>query len=166
MRASAVSTCDHSHLSLSHPHFLIYSCVYRIFHKLAPASLQFLFNSANLKLQIMFDFQKLDVYQKSKNFCKEICSILDKKNFDRVTNYQLRRASFSIMLNNAEGTSRFRNKDRKNFFVIARGSAFECAAILEYLHETEEITRQGFLESEKKLEEISKMLFGLIKNLD
>ena len=73
---------------------------------------------------IMFDFQKLDVYQKSKNFCKEIYSIPDEKNFDRVTNDQLRRASFSIMLNIAEGTSRFSNKDRKNFFVIARGSAF------------------------------------------
>ena len=70
------------------------------------------------------------------------------------------------MLNIAEGTSRFSNKDRKNFFVIARGSALECAAILEYLHETEEITQQGFQESEQRLEEISKMLFGLIKNLD
>jgi hypothetical protein len=29
----------------------------------------------------MFDFQKLDVYQKAKNFCKEIYSILDEKNF-------------------------------------------------------------------------------------
>jgi four helix bundle protein len=114
----------------------------------------------------MFDFQKLDVYQKSKNFCKEIHPILDEKNFDSVTNDQLRRASFSIMLNIAEGTSRFSNKDRKNFFVVARGSAFECVAILEYLHETKEIGMEVFVESEKKLEEISKMLFGLIKNLD
>ena len=114
----------------------------------------------------MFDFQKLDVYKKSKTFCKEIYSVLDEKNFDRVTNDQLRRASFSIMLNIAEGTSRFSNKDRKNFFVISRGSAFECVAIMEYLLETEEITQEVFLESEKKLEEISNMLFGLIKNLD
>ena len=70
------------------------------------------------------------------------------------------------MLNIAEGTSRFSNKDRKNFFLIARGSAFECVAILEYLQETKEITQQVFLESEQRLEEISKMLFGLIKNLD
>ncbi len=112
----------------------------------------------------MFDFQKLDVYQKSKNFCKEIYSILDEKKFDRVTNDQLRRASFSIMLNIAEGTSRFSSKDRKNFFVIARGSAFECVAILEYLHETKEISLEVFVEGGKKLEEISKMLFGLIKN--
>jgi len=51
------------------------------------------------------------------------------------------------MLNIAEGTSRFSNKDRKNFFVIARGSAFECVAILEYLLETEEITQEFFQES-------------------
>ena len=115
---------------------------------------------------IMFDFQKLDVYQKSKNFCKEVYSILDEKNFDRVTNDQLRRASFSIMLNIAEGTSRFSNKDRKNFFVIAQGSAFECVAILEYLREIKEITLKVFLDSVRRLEEISKMLFGLIKKLD
>jgi hypothetical protein len=50
--------------------------------------------------------------------------------------------------------------------VIARGSAFECVAILEYLQETKEITQQDFLENEQRLQEISKMLFGLIKNLD
>lgn len=114
----------------------------------------------------MFDFQKLDVYQKSKTFCKEVNAILDEKKFDRVTNDQLRRASFSIMLNIAEGTSRFSNKDRKNFFVISRGSAFECVAILEYLIDIKQIDQKIFTEKEKKLEEISKMLFGLIKNLD
>jgi len=36
----------------------------------------------------------------------------------------------------SEGTSRFSNKDRKNFFVVSRGSAFEYAANLEYLYET------------------------------
>jgi len=113
----------------------------------------------------MFDFQKLEVYQKSKNFCKEITATLNEKRFDRVTIDQLRRASFSIMLNIAEGTSRFSNKDRKNFFVIARGSAFECVAIMEYLLETKEIDQDAFTDYEKKLEEISKMLFGLIRNL-
>lgn len=44
-----------------------------------------------------------------------------------------------------------------NLFMIARGISFECVAILEYRHEIEEITRQGFLEGEKRLEEISSM---------
>jgi four helix bundle protein len=113
----------------------------------------------------MWDFQKLEVYQKSKIFCKKITSTLKEKDFDRVTNDQLRRASFSIMLNIAEGTSRFSNKDRKNFFVVARGSSFECEAILEYLVETKEIDQSTFTDYENKLDEISRMLFGLIKNL-
>jgi four helix bundle protein len=113
----------------------------------------------------MFDFQKLDVYQKAKAFCKGITKILRNKNFDRVTNDQLRRASFSIMLNIAEGSSRFSNKDRKNFLIIARGSAFECAAILEYLFEMNELNHEVFTHYIEDLEEISKMLFSLIKKL-
>jgi four helix bundle protein len=114
----------------------------------------------------MFDFCKLDVYQKAKSFCILIKKLLTSKKYDRITNDQLRRASFSIMLNIAEGTSRFSNKDRKNFMVVARGSAFECAAILEYLYETSEIKKEEFEYYLNSLEEISKMLFGLIKNLD
>ena len=68
----------------------------------------------------MFDFQKLEVYQKSKTFCKKITDLIKSSKFDKVTNDQLRRASFSIMLNIAEGSSRFSNKDRKNFLVISR----------------------------------------------
>ena len=113
----------------------------------------------------MWDFQKLEVYQKSKNFCIQITATLSEKSFYRVTNDQLRRASFSIMLNIAEVTSRFSNKDRKNFFVVARGSAFECEAIMEYLVETQEIDRNTFADYEIKLDEISRMLFGLIRSL-
>ena len=114
----------------------------------------------------MFDFQKLEVYQKSKKLCVEVTSILSERSFDKVTNDQLRRASFSIMLNIAEGSSRFSNKDRKNFFVVARGSTFECAAILEYLHEVSEIDKDTFVIYLNNLEEISKMLYGLIRGLD
>jgi len=114
----------------------------------------------------MFDFCKLDVYQKAKAFCILIHTLISNGNFDRTTNDQLRRASFSIMLNIAEGSSRFSNKDRKNYMVIARGSAFECAAIIEYLHEVSEIDKDAYINFLNKLEEISKMLFGLIRGLD
>lgn len=114
----------------------------------------------------MFDFQKLEVYQKAKIFNKETTSLLIEKKFDRITNDQLRRASFSIMLNIAEGMSRFSNKDRRNFMVISRGSAFECVAILEYLVENEQIDRERYTCFYLKLEELSKMLFALIKRLE
>jgi four helix bundle protein len=114
----------------------------------------------------MFDFQKLDVYQKAKEFNKDITKTLASKAFDRVTNDQLRRASFSIMLNIAEGSSRFSKKDRRNFLIVSRGSAFECAAILEYLYEINELNQSIFNSYFAFLEEISKMLYSLIKKLD
>jgi four helix bundle protein len=77
-----------------------------------------------------------------------------------------REASFSIMLNIAEGTSRFSNKDRKNLFVIARGSTFESAGILKYLYEIKAIEEMVFKTHTDNLEEISKMLFSLIQHLD
>lgn len=114
----------------------------------------------------MFDFQKLEVYQKAKIFNKETSSLLTEKKFDRITNDQLRRASFSIMLNIAEGMSRFSNKDRRNLMVISRGSAFECVAILEYLVENEQIDREKYTGFYVKLEGLFKMLFALIKRLE
>ena len=113
----------------------------------------------------MFDFQKLEVYKKAKSYNNEITKIIRKNKFDRITNDQLRRASFSIMLNIAEGSSRFSNRDRKNFLVIARGRAFECVAILEYLLDTSEIAQEEFSLFYSKLEELSKMLFALIRKL-
>lgn len=114
----------------------------------------------------MFDFCKLDVYQKAKAFCILMTKLISSRKFDRTTNDQLRRASFSIMLNIAEGSSRFSNKDRKNFMVVARGSAFESAAILEYMFEISELKEEDYQNFLGELEQISKMLFSLIQHLD
>ena len=70
------------------------------------------------------------------------------------------------MLNIAEGSSRFSNKDRRNFLVVSSGSAFECAAILEYLFEINELNQAIFDKYFTFLEEISKMLFSLTRKLD
>ena len=114
----------------------------------------------------MFDFEKLEVYQKAKIFNKDILSYISEQDkLNRTTKDQLQRASLSIMLNIAEGSSRFSKADRKNFFVIARGSAFECAAIFDFLNDSTLIQKDLFDKMNGKLEELSKMLFAMIKNL-
>ena len=63
----------------------------------------------------MFDFQKLEVYQKAKFYNREITIFIGQNTFDRITNDQLRRASFSIMHTIAEGSGRFTRRDKRNF---------------------------------------------------
>ncbi len=67
----------------------------------------------------MFDFEKLTVYLKAKEYNKKVNQFLSEISLDRTTNDQLRRASFSIMLNIAEGTGRFTKPDKRNFYVIS-----------------------------------------------
>jgi four helix bundle protein len=79
----------------------------------------------------MFDFEKLDVYKKAKIFNADIRKFIKATKLDNTTNDQLRRAAFSVVLNLAEGSGRFSKPDRRNFFIIARSSVFECVAILD-----------------------------------
>jgi len=111
----------------------------------------------------MFDFQKLSVYQKAKDVNKQVIEIIADNSFDRHVNDQLKRASFSILLNLAEGSSRFSSADRRRFMVMARGSAFECVAVLDFLREVECIDVRVYNDLLGRYEEISKMLYSLIK---
>lgn len=119
------------------------------------------------KLNIaMFDYQKLRVYQKAKELVRQIGLFMDAEKLDRTVHDQLRRASLSIVLNIAEGSSRISHKDRRNFLIIARGSLFECLAIFEILHLENKITTGVFDQFSLQMEEISRMLWGLIKRTD
>jgi len=114
----------------------------------------------------MFDFEKLAVYHKAKCFNKEVSSFLKTTQFiDPVSKNQLRRASLSIMLNIAEGSGRFTKPDRRRFYVIARGSTFECVALFDFLKEEEYLTDDNYFTFYKKADELSRMLFAMVKSL-
>jgi four helix bundle protein len=78
----------------------------------------------------MFDFEKLDIYKKAKNLNADVRILIKSTKLDPTTKDQLRRASFSIVLNIAEGSGRFSKADRRNFYVISRSSVFECVAMV------------------------------------
>ena len=89
-----------------------------------------------------------------------ICSELPKDSATGLRD-QLRRASQSIPLNIGEGSSRYTGRDKANFFRIARGSVFECVAILDLIQRLKFVERD-FEEVFKDLQTIGKMLSGLI----
>ena len=113
----------------------------------------------------MFDFEKLDVYKKAKLFNSGIREFIKKTSLDSATRDQLRRAAFSIVLNLAEGSGRFTHPDRRNFYIIARSSIFECIAILDVLKDESIIEESAFRGFYNQAEELSKILFAMVKNL-
>jgi four helix bundle protein len=78
----------------------------------------------------------------------------------------LNRAALSIAANLAEGNGRFTKPDRKNFFGIARGSAQECVPLLELARRRNLLTDGQHVALKADLEEIARMLSGLIKGLE
>jgi four helix bundle protein len=75
---------------------------------------------------------RLDVYRLAVEFLS-IATRLSPSRGSSDLRDQLERVSSSIVLNIAEGTGRASNADRARFFAIARGSATECAAVLDVL---------------------------------
>jgi four helix bundle protein len=114
-----------------------------------------------------FQFEKLLVYQKSVDFADQIYATTEE--FTRGYGFlvdQLNRAALSISANIAEGNGRFTKADRKNFFIIARGSVQECVPLLELARRRNLINDKRHARLKSQLEEISKMLSGLIDGLE
>jgi len=114
-----------------------------------------------------FMFENLQVYQKAVDLADRMAS--QSENFPRGYYFltdQLNRAVISIATNLAEGNGRFTKADRKHFFTIARGSVQECVPLLELARRRGLIKQADHNALKTNLEEISKMLSGLINGLD
>jgi four helix bundle protein len=115
----------------------------------------------------MFNFEKLDVWQKAIEFANFIYS--ETRSFPNEERFgltnQMRRAAVSISSNIAEGSSRMSQTDFARFIEIAGGSVFEVVS------QAFIAKKQGFLTAEKfhllykSAEELSRMLSGLRKSL-
>lgn len=109
-------------------------------------------------------FEDIVAWQKSKQLSLEIyelCSSIKDYGFKD----QIQRAAVSVMNNIAEGFERKSNNEFRQFLYIAKGSCGETKSMLILAQEL------GYLDTAKAknliglTEEISKMLYGLIKSL-
>lgn len=115
------------------------------------------------QVKASFDFEKLVVYQKANQFyIKSRALRFTNSCTDKSLNDQLSRAALSIPLNIAEGTGRIGVKDRRHFYVISRGSCFECACILIMIKEMKEGQKDLLTELLELANVIAKMLSSMI----
>ncbi len=100
-----------------------------------------------------FMFENLEVYQKAIDFAEQITSLTEQfpRGYYFLTD-QLNRAALSIATNLAEGNGRFTKADRKNFFIISRGSAQECIPLLELARRKKLISKQKVAELRNNLD--------------
>ena len=78
---------------------------------------------------------------------------------------QLNRAVISVSANIAEGWGRELSKNYLQFLRISRGSLMEVETIILISKNLNYITENEFQEINKKIEEVSKILQGLIKGV-
>jgi len=114
----------------------------------------------------MLSFQRLDAYQAGATFLGLVVPVAEKapRGFSSLAD-QLRRAALSITLNIAEGAGKF-GKDSARFYQIARGSAFECAAILDAYGRLGFASSAELAEPLALLERVVAMLTRMIRVVD
>jgi four helix bundle protein len=115
----------------------------------------------------VFSFEKLDVWQNSREFILTIYKLTH--NFPYTEIYgitsQIKKSSSSIATNIAEGTSRNTNKDKAHFLTISYSSATETLNHLIISKDLNYITKEEYLLCSEKLEKICNQINSLKKIL-
>jgi four helix bundle protein len=106
----------------------------------------------------MFGFQQLDVYRCAVKFLGFATPLSDKmpRGYAALGD-QLRRAALSVPLNIAEGNGRLQGNATQHYS-IARGSALECAAILDACEAIGIVSMAELASGRELLERIVSML--------
>lgn len=115
----------------------------------------------------MFNFEKLDVWQKAIDFADLIYN--NTRSFPAEERFgltnQLRRAAVSVSSNIAKGVSRSSKTDFARFIEIATGSVFEVVSQSFIAQRQGFLTEEDFRQLYSAPDEIGRMLSGLRKSL-
>ena len=115
----------------------------------------------------MLDHEQLDVYQVALEFVVFANEVIER--LPRGRSHladQLTRASTSVVLNLAEGAGKHSKPDKRRFYLTARGSATESAALLDVclrLRLLEEASHQA---GKERLVRIVSMLIKLAQSCE
>lgn len=110
-------------------------------------------------------FTQLRTWQKARSFASSIYKATRQFPSDEkfgITS-QIRRSAVSVPANIAEGFSRNGQKEKIQFYAIARGSLSESLSHLYIAHDLGFIDRNELKLLEEQVVDIQKMLSGLVK---
>ena len=112
-------------------------------------------------------FEDIQAWQRARELTRDVYHVTKSRDFAKDFGLvdQIRRSSVSIMANIAEGFARRSDKDFAHFLNLARSSAAEVQSHLYVALDQEYINADSFKMIYDKVEETSKMIFGLVSHL-
>jgi len=115
--------------------------------------------------QCRLNHEKLDVYQLALDFVVQADAVIEAlpRGKRHITD-QLARASLSIVLNLAEGTGKHTRLDKRRYYLMARGSATESAALLDVCLRLGLLDKVGYEATKSVIVRIVSMLFRLAQS--
>lgn len=113
----------------------------------------------------LFSFEKLDVWQNSREFTILVYNLTAKFPSNEIYGItsQIKRSSSSIATNIAEGTSRNTKKDKAHFMTISYSSAMETLNHLIISRDLNYLNEEDYLICREKLEKICNQINNLKK---
>lgn len=116
---------------------------------------------------MILDHERLDVYRLALDFLVFANQLLE--TLPRVRAHlcdQLTRASTSIVLNVAQGAGKHSKADKRRYYLTARGSATESAALLDVLLRLGLLDEAGHRTGKETLVRVVSMLIKLAQSLE
>ena len=116
---------------------------------------------------MILDHERLDVYRLALDFLVLANQVME--TLPRGRGHlcdQLTRASISIVLNLAEGAGKHSKADKRRYYISARGSATESAALLDVLLRLALLDEAGHKTGKEMLVRLVSMLIKLAQRLE
>ncbi len=113
----------------------------------------------------MLSFQKLQVYQKSKENYLLIKEFLNQRSFDPDISERLQNSCLDIILNIAGTESTSEPSGKMDYLEKALARVYECIALFDLLKAKNQIDEFAYLDHFSRLEDVSRNLEKLIKKL-
>jgi four helix bundle protein len=112
---------------------------------------------------VSLDAEKLDVYHVALELQSLAATLVPAK--QRAIRDQLDRASLSIVCCVAEGAGRWSRPDKNRFYMMARGSATECGALIDVLRSRRLASEDVCVQARFLVVRVVQMLTRLIRVL-
>ncbi|MEX1995181.1 MAG: four helix bundle protein [Candidatus Saccharimonadales bacterium] len=111
-------------------------------------------------------FTQLDAWKHSHNLVLAVFKNCEKLSRSDSLRNQMERSALSITSNIAEGFGRQSLKDKKHFYIIARGSGYELQNQLLVARDTTRVSEEEFAEMANLSLDSIRLLHGLIRSLN